>query len=128
MRKTNSGLVSLDKAAAEEILRRYVGPNLSVVGATTTSAAAIFMAKTGCLEVRCENDWYEQNGRLKVTMQDPLGGSALRMYFHPETLERDYKTEEAKKLETVQNDRREWVLTQGPTHCHQMVDRLWEGG
>lgn len=128
MRKTNRGLAPLDKAAAEEILRRYVGPRLRVVGATTTSDAAIFLAKTGCLEIRCENDWYERNGRLKVTMQDPLGGSALRMYFHPGSLERDYEAEAAKKLEAVQHDRREWVLTQGPDYCHKLVDELWEGG
>lgn len=128
MSKTKSGLVPLSKATAEKLIRRYVGPRLTVEGGTAASGAAIFIANTGCLEVRCENDWFERNGRLKVTISDPLGGSVMKMYVDPETLERDYEAENAERLEQAQQARREWVLSQGPAYCHQMVDKLWEGG
>lgn len=127
MRKTYSGLVSLDKATAEKIIHQYISPHLTVE-AFILGGITIYKAAAGCLDVLCENDWSDRNGRLRVTIFDPLSGNFLWMYFHPENLERDYETEEAKKLETAQHDRREWVLTQGPAHCHKLVDKLWEGG
>ena len=65
---------------------------------------AIFTAYTGPegLEIRCENDWFNHNGRIKLTISNMDGGTPIVRYYHPDTLNRDHVAEDAEKRSRCQ--------------------------
>lgn len=88
--------VKLTKRTAWELISR-ICPRLNISKDTTPPDVAIFRASTGPagLEIRCENDWFNHNGRIRLTLSD--GENQIIQYYHPDTLNRDYVAEQAEK-------------------------------
>ena len=87
--------VKLTKRKAWELISR-IHPRLNIKQEATPSDVAIFKASTGPegLEIRCENDWFNHNGRIKLTIANVDGGTPIVRYYHPDTLNRDYVAED----------------------------------
>ncbi len=85
--------LKLTKKTAAELIGR-ICPRLNISKDNTPPDVAIFRASTGPdgLEIICENDWYDHNGRINLRICD--SGYSLVRYYHPETLERDFAAEE----------------------------------
>lgn len=80
--------VKLTKRKAWELISR-IQPRLNIKQEATPSDVAIFKASTGPegLEIRCENDWFNHNGRIKLTIGNVDGGTPyypLLLPRHPE--------------------------------------------
>lgn len=120
--------VKLTKRMAAELIYR-IYPRLNIRKDTTTPDVAIFTAHTGMegLEIRCENDWLNHNGRIKLTIANVDGGTPIIRYYHPDTLKRDYVAEQAEAEETARESRRDWVQMIGRDMAHKLVDQYWEG-
>lgn len=90
--------VKLTKRKAWELISR-IHPRLNIKQEATPPDVAIFKASTGPegLEIRCENDWFNHNGRIKLTIGNVDGGTPIIRYYHPDTLNRDYVAEQAEK-------------------------------
>mgnify|MGYP000122727072 CR=1 FL=1 len=90
--------VKLTKRKAWELISR-IQPRLNIKQEATPSDVAIFKASTGPegLEIRCENDWFNHNGRIKLTIGNVDGGTPIIRYYYPDTLNRDYVAEQAEK-------------------------------
>ena len=80
--------VKLTKRKAWELISR-IHPRLNIKQEATPSDVAIFKASTGPegLEIRCENDWFNHNGRIKLTIANVDGGTPIVRYYHPRHLE-----------------------------------------
>ena len=118
--------LKLTKKTASELIGR-ICPRLNINKDNTPPEVAIFRATTGPkgLEIKCENDWYNHDGRIKLTISD--GGTSITRYYNPETLERDFAVEEAEKEKEASEARKNWVGEVGREMAHKMVDRYWEG-
>lgn len=68
-------------------------PAKAITKDETERGVEIYRASTALFEITCENDWYSRNGRYSLTITDRDGGQLIRMYFKPDTLERDYDAE-----------------------------------
>lgn len=90
--------VKLTKRKAWELISR-IQPRLNIKQEATPSDVAIFKASTGPegLEIRCENDWFNHNGRIKLTIGNVDGGTPIIRYYYPDTLNRDYVAEQAER-------------------------------
>lgn len=80
--------VKLTKRVAWELISR-IHPRLNIQKEITPPDVAIFKASTGPegLEIRCENDWFNHNGRIKLTIGNVDGGTPhhpLLPSRHPE--------------------------------------------
>ena len=75
--------VKLTKRKAWELISR-IHPRLNIRQEATPPDVAIFKASTGPegLEIRCENDWFNHNGRIKLTIANVDGGSPIIRYLH----------------------------------------------
>ena len=113
---------------AWELISR-IHPRLNIKQEATPPDVAIFKASTGPegLEIRCENDWFNHNGRIKLTISNVDGGTPIVRYYHPDTLNRDYVAEQAEKEDEAKQARKDWVQTLGPELAHKLVDQYWEG-
>ncbi len=127
MKKTENGCIPLGPETAAKLICRHVAPGLKVARATTSGDAAIYLARTGDLEIRCENDWAQRNGRIKLTVSSGPGGGGITLYFLPHRLTRDKEMEEAARRQEREYAGLRWVLTAGADHCHQLVDQYWAG-
>lgn len=114
--------VKLTKKMAYELIGR-ICPRLNISEDTTPPDAAIFRAYTGRagLEIKCENDWADYSGRIRLTISD--GDNRIVQYYHPDTLNRDYAMEACARQETAAEERREWVQSVGANFAHKMVDQ-----
>ena len=106
--------VKLTKQKAWELISR-IQPRLNIKQEATPSDVAIFKASTGPegLEIRCENDWFNHNGRIKLTIGNVDGGTPIIRYYYPDTLNRDYVAEQAEKEAEAKQARKEWVWATG---------------
>ena len=120
--------IKLTMKTAKNLIGR-IDPRLKVVKDDTTPDVAIFRATTGNagLDIVCENDWQTGNGRISLTLTDSEGGRTLRMYFHPDTLNRDFLAEMAEQEEDERRARIKWVAKVGLEQAHKFVDQYWEG-
>lgn len=120
--------VKLTKRAAWELISR-IYPRLNIKKESTLPDVAIFKATTGPegLEIRCENDWFNHNGRIKLTISNVDGGTPIVRYYRPNTLNRDFVAEQAEREDDVKQSRKEWVQALGPELAHKLVDQYWEG-
>lgn len=120
--------VFLTKRVAWELISR-IHTGLNIKKEVTPSDVAIYKATTGPegLEIRCENDWFNRNGRIKLTISDVEGGTPIIRYYHPDTLNRDYVAEQAEKEAEAKAARMEWVQMMGPELAHKLVDQYMEG-
>ena len=118
--------VKLTKRKAWELISR-IHPRLNIKQEATPSDVAIFKASTGPegREIRCENDWFNHNGRIRLTLSD--GENQIIQYYHPDTLNRDYVAEQAEKEAEAKQARKEWVRAMGKVMAHRLVDQYWEG-
>lgn len=90
----------LTRTNAVKLMSRVVPvPASAVIGPTGNNGAVIFTAQLGLegLKVKVENDWYDNNSCIKLTIHDTWGGSCLIMYFNPSTFQRDFSAEELEK-------------------------------
>lgn len=80
--------VKLTKRKAWELISR-IHPRLNIKQEATPSDVAIFKASTGPegLEIRCENDWFNHNGRIKLTISNVDGGTPHCPLLSPGHLE-----------------------------------------
>ena len=76
--------VKLTKRKAWELISR-IQPRLNIKQEATPSDVAIFKASTGPegLEIRCENDWFNHNGRIKLTIGNVDGGTPIMWRNRP---------------------------------------------
>lgn len=90
--------VKLTKKTATELIRRF-SPARNIERYNTVPEVAIFRVFTSedGVEIRCENDWYNHNGRIKVTISDHWGAGSIQMFFNPDTLDRDFEAEEVER-------------------------------
>lgn len=81
--------VELTAKTAWELIGRIV-PNLKIRKVTTSPEKAIFLAYTGPdgLDIICENDWYDRDGLIRLTISD--GCERITQHYDPRTLERVY--------------------------------------
>jgi len=126
MRKSKA--VKLTRKTAVGLIRSVVPVSPKAIeGGAQAPGAVIYTVQTGALDVTCSNDWYTCNGRIQLIVADRMGGGSIRLYFHPETLNRDYVAEEADR----QDDRREaritWAQSVGKERAHKFVDQYLEG-
>lgn len=89
--------IKLTRAVAARLIGQVTGGCPKLIREGNDPDAVIYAASTDFLTLRCENDWYEHNGRIRLTLLDRLGGSSMFMYFDPRTLERDFRAEDAEK-------------------------------
>lgn len=122
--------VKLTKKTATMLIRRFFPVSLNLTCQKSEDGGAVrFTASTGPegLEIVCENDWFNHNGCIRLTISDPSGGSCLTMYFSPNTFERDYSAEEYDKRESAREARETWVAEVGRDMAHKLVDQYWGG-
>lgn len=127
MKTTKYGNVKLTRMTAVRLITAYVAPRLKITMDELAPDAVVFRAETGALEIRCENDWFNHNGRIKLTISDPSDGNFIRMYFHPETLNRDFVAEQSDKDDDRREARHAWVQMIGKEMAHKLIDQYWEG-
>ena len=119
--------IKLTKRTAYELISRIsTGRNIKKDDTSPTSPTVeIYRASTGPsgLEITCENDWYDYNGLIKLTISD--GENQIVHYYSPTTLERERAEEQEYKNELERERRVEWVSCVGREQAHKMVDRYW---
>lgn len=118
--------IKLTKKTAYELISRIsTGRNIKKDD-TSWPTVAIYRASTGPsgLEIICENDWYDYNGLIKLTISD--GENQIIHYYSPTTLEREYDDEQIYKDKLERERRVEWVRNVGKERAHKLVDRYWE--
>lgn len=115
------------KTAVDLICAIIPIPKSSIQGGEKAPGVFTYAAAFGCLSVNCTNDWCRGNGRIELTISDNLGGNMIRMYFHPDTLNRDFGAEEAEKEDDRRMLRQEWAQRVGREKAHKFVDQYCEG-
>mgnify|MGYP000757156549 FL=1 len=120
--------VKLAKRTACVLISR-ISANRNIKKDVTPPDVVIFRASTGPagLEIRCENDWFNHNGRIRLTISDGEGGNTIIQYYHPDTLNRDYVAEQAEKEDSAREAHKDWVQMIGVEMAHKLVDQYWEG-
>lgn len=118
--------LKLTKQTASELIGR-ICPRLSIRKDNTPPEVAIFRATTGPdgLEIVCENDWGSFDKRIRLTISD--GRQRIVKFYHPDTLNRDFVSEEAYLEDAAKESRVNWVCDIGPELAHKRVDQYWEG-
>lgn len=118
--------IRLTKKTATQLIHQIM-PRAVVIKDDTAPEATIFRAVTdpNGLEIRCENDWFKRNKRIKLTITD--GEKTIVHYYSPTTLNRDFIEEKLEKEETALQARVKWVSQVGLEMAHKLVDRYWEG-
>ena len=101
-------------------------PRAVVIKDDTAPEATILRAVTdpNGLEIRCENDWFKRNKRIKLTIID--GENTIVHYYSPTTLNRDFIEEELEKKEIALEAWVRWVSQVGLEMAHKLVDHYWE--
>ncbi len=118
--------IKLTKQTAVKLIRRVCPvPASTIIGPEGDGSAVRFTAPIGSigLEIVCENDWFDRNGYIKLTISDTCDGGCMVMYFDPETLVRDFREEDRAKTQEIDAARRKWITGLGPKRAHEMVDR-----
>ena len=119
--------IKLTKRTAYELISR-ISTGRNIKKDDTAPDVEIYRASTGPsgLEITCENDWFDRNGFIKLTISD--GENRIIHYYSPNTLERDYVAEQAYKDDLERDRRVSWVRNVGKERAHKLVDRYWEEG
>lgn len=118
--------IRLTKKIATQLIHQIM-PRAVVIKDDTAPEATIFRAVTdpNGLEIRCENDWFKRNKRIKLTITD--GENTIVHYYSPTTLNRDFIEEKLEKEEIALDARVRWVSQVGLEMAHKLVDHYWEG-
>jgi len=121
--------IKLTKQTAVKLIRRVCPvPVSAIVGPGGDGTVARFTVSVGSGDLRivCENDWFDRNGCIRLTVSDAFGGGCMVMYFDPKTLERNFLEEDRIKRKETVEERRNWVAEIGPDKAHELVDQYWE--
>lgn len=118
--------VKLTKRTAWELISR-ICPRLNISKDTTPPDVAIFRASTGPagLEIRCENDWFNHNGRIRLTLSD--GENQIIQYYHPRHPEPGLCGGAGRKRRIRKRIPERLGSVNGLGMAHKLVDRYWEG-
>ena len=118
--------IRLTKKTATQLIHQIM-PHAKISKDDTVPEVTIFRTVTdpNGLEIRCENDWFKRNQRIKLTITD--GENTIVHYYSPTTLNRDFIEEELEKKEIALEARVRWVSQVGLEMAHKLVDRYWEG-
>lgn len=117
--------VKLSLMTAKKLVRQELGLAAYNLKATEVSKQApIFYMEQGSLQIKVENDWFSRNGRIRLSVVDPLG-SSFYMYYDPLSLTRDFDTEWAEKIQEQREQLETWVYEQGPEVCMDQIRRIW---
>ena len=113
--------IRLTKKTATQLIHRIM-PRAVVIKDETGPEAIIVRAVTdpNGLEIRCENDWFKRNKRIKLTITD--GENTIVHYYSPTTLNRDFIEEKLEKEEIALDARGRWVSQVGLEMAHKLVD------
>ena len=106
-----------------------VFPSVKLEREITAPDVMIFRGTTGPdgLEIAVQNDWLNRDGKIHMTITEPMGGRLERV-FEPHTLQRDLEAEDKIKRDKAKQARVEWVCSVGPEMAHRLVDKYWEAG
>jgi hypothetical protein len=120
--------LKLTKKTAWELISKNF-PQRNIKGGETAPGVYCYTASTGCfpdgLQITVENDWFNHNGRFRLTISDGVGGNRIIQYYHPDTLNRDYAAEQVEKEEAALAARKYWVWEIGKEAAHKLVDQYW---
>ena len=120
--------VKLNKRTVWELISRiHTGLNIKQEGSSSYAVVYKATASPEKLEIRCENDLFNHNSRINLTISNADGGTPIVRYYHPDTLNWDYVVEQAEKEEAAREARKDWVQSMGLEMAHKLVDRYWEG-
>ena len=116
--------IKLAKKTAYELISR-ISTGRNIKKDDTSPDATIYRASTGPagLTITCENDWFDYNGLIKLTISD--GENQIVQYFNPDTLEREYVAEQAYKDDLERERRVSWV--QREWHVAKMYETALGG-
>lgn len=117
--------IRLTKKTATQLIHQIM-PHAKISKDNTVPEVTIFRTVTdpNGLEIRCENDWFKRNQRIKLTITD--GENTIVHYYSPTTLNRDFIEEELEKKEIALEARVRWVSQVGLEMAHKLVDHYWE--
>lgn len=115
------------KTAVELICSTLPMPKSSIQGGEVALDVHTYAANLGSLFVCCTNDWANHNGLIRLTVEDRPIGNTIRMYFDPDTLERNFAAEEAEKEQDRLEARKDWVQRVGRERAHDFVEQCCEG-
>jgi hypothetical protein len=117
--------IRLTKKTATQLIHQIM-PHAKISKDDTVPEVTIFRTVTdpNGLEIRCENDWFKRNQRIKLTITD--GENTIVHYYSPTTLNRDFIEEELEKKEIALEARVRWVSQVGLEMAHKLVDHYWE--
>ena len=119
-------MLKLTQKLARMLIARGIGvPARNLEKIAAPDGVYAYEMPLGGLSIKIENDRYTHAGRYGLKIHDRSGGPVMTMFFHPETLNRDFGAEDAEKSDAQQQARREWVQSHGPDYCHKMIDRYW---
>lgn len=125
--KTQKNIKLARKTAVELICSVLPVPKNIIKGGEESPGVFAYSAAFGGIQVSCIHDWHRGNGRIQLTLSDGVGRNMIRMYFHPDTLNRDLGAEEAEKEDNRSLLRQEWVQRVGRERAHKLVDQYCEG-
>lgn len=115
--------LKLTRKTAEKLIGK-VSTGLKITGGDVGTDMYRYEAICGLLMIRCENDWYDHNGRYRLSLFIASDGTPVTLFFYPDTLQRDYDTEQAERKKLRKEDRRIWAQLVGPDIAHREIDRL----
>ena len=114
------------KTAVELICSVLPVPKSNIQGGEVSPGVYIYEAVAGSFNVTCTTDRDVFPWLIRLTVHDRLGGSSIRMYFSPDTLERNFAAEEADKEENRREDWVRWIQTVGWARAQAFIDQYCE--
>ena len=114
------------KTAVELICSVLPVPKSSIQGGEVNPGVYIYKAAAGSFDVTCTSRHCDSSGLISVTVHDRLGGRSIRMYFNPNTLERNFAAEEVYKAEDCREERIRWAQNVGREMAHRLIDQYCE--
>ena len=125
--------VKLTKKTAQTLVNQVL-PGVKLEGGKRDNGAVIYYGFTAPdtalyrLMVTVDNDWSTYNGRIRLTICDSPTSGKILMFFHPDTLNRDFRAEDAEKEDWNREARVKWVQNVGPNMAHSLVDQYYNRG
>ena len=113
--------LKLTRKTAEKLIGKVIG-DFKITGGEVGTDMYRYEASFGLLLARCENDWYDHNNRYRLSLFIASDGTPVTLFFYPETLQRDYDTEQAERKKQRKEDRTIWAQLIGPELAHKAID------
>ena len=119
--------------------KKSVYPRLTMKQARELAIMQFDTAK-GLRKYEPYQNWYEMNlgllhieikssrsepGLLEIDIRMGVETDEIVRYFHPDTLAEDYDAESRYHQQRRMDHFHDWVDSNGPDHCKQEIDRVW---